>query len=244
MSVQTMSRRCCLLTVTLALGCSSSPENIGDGELDVDKAKLESYAASWDGYVEAYHFQSGTDRVHVTLDANGNGSFVVGDGALLAPPTDPNLGYPAALATDVLARGFLDQTSTLYDGIAYPVVGTRIESERIRLAFDPHSAFTEWCEMQTPALDPNTTPTYYGCAPNGWNQDQNGCTVFITAVGEPIDCGKLVICNSGCDCDASSCTSKPSHTLVELDAALDDGGHNLVGTLLANGQPWTLRLKR
>ena len=50
MSERTMgSRYWPLLTITLTLGCSSSPENLGDGEVNVDKAELGSYTATWDG---------------------------------------------------------------------------------------------------------------------------------------------------------------------------------------------------
>lgn len=246
MSERTMgSRYWSLLTITLALGCSSSPENLGDGELDVDKSQLGSYAATWDGYIEAYSFQSGTDRVHVTLDANGHGSFQVGDGPLLPPPTDPSVGYPQALrdATDVGGLG--DHTSGIYDGIAYPVENTRIESERLRFTFEPHSAFTEWCELQTSTLDPGATPAFYSCAPSGWGYKGASCTVSVPGnFEEPFDCGKLNICNFGCSCDATSCTSRTPYDALELDAALDDSGHNLVGTLLTAEGARTLRLKR
>jgi len=233
-----------LLTITLTLGCSSSAENLGDGEVHVDKSQLASYAATWDGYIEAYSFQSGTDRVHVTLDANGHGSFQVGDGPLLPPPTDPNVGYPQALrdaAEGVIAGDF---TFVLYDGLAYPVADTRIESERIRFNVDPHSAFTAWCELQTPTLA-EATPASYGCAATGGGYTGTNCTVSVPGnFEEPIDCGKLSICNNACSCDVTSCTSHPAYSVIELDAALDDSGHNLVGTLLTNAGARTLRLKR
>lgn len=246
MSERTMrSRYWPLLTITLALGCSSSPENIGDGELTVDKAQLGSYAATWDGYVEAYTFQSGTDRVHITLDANGHGSFQVGDGPLLPTPTDPSVGYPAALRETSNSYGPGQYADMLYDGLAYPVEDTRVESERIRLSFEPHSAFTGWCEAQTPMLDPGATPAFYSCAPTGWSYNGTTCTVSATGnFEEPYDCGKLSICSYACACDATSCTSRTPYDAIELDAALDDTGHNLVGTLLTAVGARTLRLKR
>jgi hypothetical protein len=248
MSEKIRGSRCWwLLLVTLALACSSSPQNIGDGELKVDKAELGSYAATWDGYVEAYAFSSGTDRIHLSLDATGNGSFRVGDGADLPPPTNPDVGYPAALASDPATLGVGDSTRHVFDGVAYPVANTHVDSERIRLTVDPHSAFVAWCAMQTPAIDPGTTPPFYGCAPSGWSLNGTGeCLVGSSDEDlEPIDCGKLVICNFGCVCDASSCSARPSYDPIELDAALDDSGHNLVGTLLLGDYGVrTLRLKR
>ena len=246
MSVRTMGLRYwSLLTTTLLLGCSSSPENLGDGELDVDKSQLGSYAATWDGYIEAYAFQSGTDRVRVTLDANGQGSFRVGDGPLLPPPADPSVGYPAALRDAANSQGVGAHVDSIFDGIAYPLDDTRIESERIRFSFEPHSAFTGWCELQTATLDPSVTPASYSCAPSAWSYNGATCTVSETGnFEEPFDCGKLSLCNFGCSCDATSCTSRKPYSAIELDAALDDTGHNLVGTLLTAEGARTLRLKR
>ena len=55
----------------VAFGCASDPDTIGDGDANVDKTQLASYAASWDGYVEAYTFHSGSDRVRLVLDQAG-----------------------------------------------------------------------------------------------------------------------------------------------------------------------------
>ena len=247
MSEKIRGPRCwSLLLVTFALACSSSPQNIGDGELNVDKAELGSYAATWDGYVEAYAFWSGTDRIHLSLDATGNGSFRVGDGADLPPPTNPDVGYPAAVASDAATLGIGDRTENVFDGVAYPVANSRVESERIRLTVDPHSAFVAWCAMQTPALDPGATPPLYSCVVDGVGLKPTGeCITIREGQEEPIDCGKVVICTYGCVCDALSCSAGPSYSPIELDAALDDGGHNLVGTLLLGDYGVrTLRLKR
>lgn len=247
MSEKIMGSRCwSLFTVTFALACSSSPQNIGDGELDLDKAQLGSYAATWDGYVEAYEFQSGTDRVHITLDASGNGSFRVGDGPDLAAPTNPDVGYPAAMAGAIATLGYRDHTESLYDGVAYPVANTRVESERIRLTLDPHSAFAAWCALQTPALSLGGQQDFYSCAPDGYSQEETGvCLMHRGGTDdEPIDCSYVVICTYGCVCDAQSCSARPSFSPIELDAALDDSGHNLVGTLVLPGGARTFRLKR
>ena len=99
-------------------GCAGEPAEIGDGPIQVDKSEFRSYAASWDGYVEAYAFESGSDRVRVVLDESGDGWLQVGEGELV-PPTNPDVGYPEAVqraGQDVVLY-------RLYDGLKYPVVG-------------------------------------------------------------------------------------------------------------------------
>ncbi len=237
------------ITWGMGLGCSSEPDNIGDGNVAVDKTKLSSYAASWDGYVEAYAFQSGSDHVRVVLDEAGNGSLRVGNGDLLQPATDPDVGYPVPLANgnDPLMNSY---TYELFDGIAYPLIGARIEQERIRFGVDPHAAFGDWCALQESQLTFNAFPEYYTCLPaSGWGTDASGtCTTEFSAGGPPVvvDCAFVAICASGCACDATSCgaaTSRPE-SLALVDAALDDDGESLEGTLLYNDGPRTVRLSR
>jgi hypothetical protein len=74
----------------LGTGCGSDDSvNMGDGEIGYDKSSLASYAATWEGYVEAYTFPSGSDKVRVVLDRDGNGHLEVGEGNMAPPATDP-----------------------------------------------------------------------------------------------------------------------------------------------------------
>jgi hypothetical protein len=233
------------VTVSLQLACSS--EAPADSAAPINKSLLVSYAARWDGYVEAFTFRSGTDRVRVALAAAGDGLLQAGDGDLLPPPTDPDVGYPPALLDDTLAAF----TLSLYDRVSYPIVGARVESERIRFEIDGMATYAQWCALQTPVQRYNVDG--YGCtaeASIGNANPDGSCTTHESAGGPavPIDCGKLILCNGGCRCDAASCTTEPG-PLYRIDAALDDTGDHLDGTIVVptwtdQGTPYRIRLTR
>jgi hypothetical protein len=234
------------------IGCASSDKaNIGDGELTVDKNALSSYAAEWTGYVEAHTFLSDNDQVRVTLDGQGNGWLQVGIGSTPPGPTDPAVGWPP-----VLAAMSIDDVNTyasyLFDGIRYPIRGARVELERIRLTVNSYDAYTAWCGLQTPMLHTDETPARYGCtAESGYEipTGTNACATGVDANGAPIvvDCAKAVLCmGTVCSCDQSACRSGAGQD-VQLDAALDDTGTTLVGTILMPDEAVgarTIRLKR
>ena len=90
----TKTRLLCLLPLALVpAACSDgNPVDLGHRE-----AQLSDYAATWDGYAEAYTFREGSsDRVRITLDATGVGTLEVGDAPLDPVPTDPEVGLPAS----------------------------------------------------------------------------------------------------------------------------------------------------
>ena len=78
-----------------------APAACSDGnpvDLGHREAQLADYAASWNGYAEAYTFPEGSsDRVRITLDATGVGTIEVGD-APLDPSTDRSRGRSAGHA--------------------------------------------------------------------------------------------------------------------------------------------------
>jgi hypothetical protein len=236
----------------LLQGCSGDTHDVGEG-LILDRSELGAYAASWDGYVEAFEFASGSDRVRVTLDASGNGTIRFGDAALVAPPTDPNVGYPP----EVVAKPFdsLPGVGMPYEGFVYTVQGASVEDERIRFQVNSRELYADWCELQTPlshtqlsqSYDANgmlissETITLYSCSGNGLSFDGMGCVDPDTA--NVIDCSKVMLCTSAvCACTAEGCTG--GGTLdVALDAALDEDGNALEGTLTVGGRA-TVRLER
>jgi hypothetical protein len=229
-----------------SLACSSGdPVNIGENAPVKTGEFLSDYAASWDGYVEAYDFDSGSDRVRMTLDESGEGYIEVGDMPLLPPPSDPDAGY---------GMGSYDKLS---EGFHYTVRNAMVESARIQLDAHPEELFKEWCELQTPVLwegfgDP--ADPLYMCLPNTPTMGGgNGCFIEDEN-GEnptPINCTKLGMCQDpsfGCDCTADGCTIlDPPAGLkfrTHLDAALDDDGESLVGTLVIGDSHMTIRLER
>lgn len=243
----------CLLAAGLVAGCAGNGGvNIGDGEVAVDKDALESYAGDWSGYVEAYTFPSGTDKIRVVLDEQGSGSLQIGEGDLAAPPTDPDVGYPPSLVALAPETALLIMSNlaveNLHEGIAYPIANATLASQRLRFQFDALSAYTDWCELQSAYPQP-TSPPSYGCIPGGGiNESAEGvCSVQMSAESDeqvPVDCVKAFECMFVCACDATSCTNM-SGTPMLVDAALSDDGQHLDGTiLLYNDESRTVRLER
>jgi hypothetical protein len=228
----------------------------GGGTVDIGGtpgSKLSDYAASWDGYAEAYAFDStGSDRVRLTLDENGQGSIRFGDADLIAPPTDPNLGYPPGY--DPAIVDFHPQSLTV--GFAYPVASSSVEANRIRLAADTHELFRAWCAIQPPVAN-DLSSTGYGCVDNtglAGNPSGSGC-LQIAADGteSPIDCAKYALCmwpTGVCSCTATACSVVPPTQGygIQLDGAIDMATTDLVGTLvlstLSDGPRVTVRLHR
>jgi hypothetical protein len=229
-----------LLVASLTLGACSSgdPVSIGDDHPGKSSYALEDYAASWDGYVEAYNFPSGSDRVRLTLDENGDGYLQLGDQPLAPPATDGNVVYGPPYNT----RERFGISLTHEEHFRYPVHGTRLSENRIELGFDLNEPFKAWCELQTPVL----WGQQYACAAN-WGLTSNDAGELVcysgTDAATPIDCGKATLCRPDrpCHCTAEGCGVVVTTSLTDLthrlDAALEDGGASLEGTILLDTVP-------
>ena len=237
------------LSSTWACSSESAPVDIGDSRTG---AKLEDYAAVWEGYVEAYDFADGSDKVKITLDASGNGTLEIGDTARWPVATNPDVGYPPGpgmsdrFENALVAGVFAQAVSKLFPGIIYPVSSATVEAARIRFSVNPWESERDWCALQTsyPVQKPSAP---YGCLPTA--------NISNPSVGEcfysqndgsgvtPVDCGKAAMCHSNavCTCDAQGCSilSDPMYraSYTKLDAALVDAGESLVGTLRLGPDP-------
>jgi hypothetical protein len=242
------TRMLVILLCGAPLACSGGGAvNIGNTTLG---SQLSDYAATWDGYAETARFApDGSDRVRLTIDANGNGTLEIGNEPILSPPTNPNVGYPPESIDN----------SGLFEGFLYPTHAPAISANRIQLGINSPDVYAAWCALQTPILvnaiplPDGGTAEFYGCLPN-WQTGPNnsadagpdagpGCALTPPDGGAmlPVDCNKISLCIGGgaCVCTASSCTgwSAPSDTAAnqyptELDAALDSTGTSLTGTLV------------
>jgi hypothetical protein len=223
----------------IPLGCSGGGA-VNIGNTNAVGSQLSDYAASWEGYAEAYTFMpDSSDRVRLTIGANGQGTVEVGDTALLPPPTDPNVGYPSPGEPQKDGYGL---NSGLAGGVLYPIYAARVQESRIQAGLKPNDYYGAWCALQTPyhvltgymsggivpddggyggAPDAGLVPTYgYSCVPgsgggsSGSGADQQ-CFAQNSSVDGgytdyPVDCGKFTLCTSGvCACTATSCTSSP-----------------------------------
>jgi hypothetical protein len=242
-----------LLPLALApAACSDgNPVDLGHRE-----AQLSDYAASWDGYAEAFTFREGSsDRVRITLDATGLGTLEVGDAPLDPVPTDPEVGLP----------GFPD---FFHDGFRYPIHAATVNAGRIRFEIYPRERYAAWCAIQTPFANTLFEMSFYACVsiPPGKIYDTaNGCHLYDMIPGPtpdtvqginpmPVDCARWTPCMNGtCTCTESSCAFVPVplyERKIQVDGALDDDGTGLVGTLLLDGYSFpndtrlTIRLER
>jgi hypothetical protein len=239
-----------------SLGCSGGGA-VNIGNTSVIGSRLSDYAATWDGYAQAYTFMpDGSDRVRLTVGADGQGTLRVGNAALLPAPTDPNVGYPGAGQPDLL----IGPNDGLSGGVIYPIYAAQVQEDRIQAGLKPNDYYGAWCALQTSYYildgyvnsgDAGYVQNFvYSCVPgaggvsSGDGADRQCFTQISSADAsssdQQVDCGKFTLCNRNvCACTASSCASGPvvpAGTLpsgypVELDAALDGTGKTLTGTL-------------
>jgi hypothetical protein len=236
-----------LVAMVGVLGCASGdPVSIGDNQPAKTGERLSDYAAGWDGYTEAYAFASGSDRVRLSLDENGQGYLEVGDAPLLEPPTDPDIAYPGS--ENGVARN--SSIGGIVEGFRYSVLGAAVNERRIRFGVWGHELYADWCELQTPVAS-HSGAADYNCVDESLSGgSRDGVCYQNTESGEvSIDCGKLRLCSSYvCICDAEQCTGTTpalgQMTGTQLDGALEQDGNELVGTLMIDGNRVNLRLTR
>jgi hypothetical protein len=234
-----------VLSAISTLACGGGGDvNIGDGDGEPTQslgASLVDYGGSWEGYVEGHTFPDGTDRVRLTLDAEGNGTLMLGNDTDPLPAPDPDAAPP----------GWGDATTiphSILVGYPFEIASATLESKRIKLATHEPEPYQEWCNLQTPVLD-ETNPSVpnYLCARNvGYISTDGDVTCRWVDTNESVPCAKLA-CYEMCSCTATLCSWRGRYA-PSLDAALDAGGEALVGTLVASlpstDDSVTVRLER
>jgi hypothetical protein len=221
-----------------ASGCSDESVSLGEGE---------RFAGRWDGYAEAYEFDSGSDRVRLTLDSRGQGTLEIGDREPLPPATDPDADYPPGVPQST------HYAPELLAGFRYPVRRARASAGTLQFAVEPADLYREWCSMQPPLLD-ETSPDgeeYYGCVLNRGHESRDGvCSLDGEPGGPrlPVSCGKIARCGSICGCREEGCRLYEPRDIdglpVAFEAGLEGGGQTLVGTLTVMGLPIVVRMRR
>jgi hypothetical protein len=212
-----------LALVLAACGGGDPKVDLGDDNSMSVAQGLAAYQGAWDGYAEAYKFESGSDRVRITLDATGQGTIELGDSPAISPFTDPSVGYPTSWPFDSETYQIYSH-SVPHEGFGYPVADAAVTSGRLSFIFWGTDLVKDWCEAHEPT--PGST-----CGASR-SYGQNG-TVCTDEAGEPIDCGLLKTCAHACTCDEDSCTSRRDEwERMELDGALTADGDELVGTLV------------
>ncbi len=251
-------------------GCSSQgPVTIGDQASSTQvKTGLAAFAANWDGYIEAYTFSDGSDRVRIAVAEDGTGTIRFGNADLLPTPTDPNVKFPPdfPMCSDCYLASLLPD---VWDGFQFTLNNVRVDTDRLRATGANQEIFGAWCKLQTSHhnITSGGYPEYTcsGCA----GQRSSDATLSDTcSVPSPcpnytlVDaavpfvpglCEREALCmGSGgtvlqevkqtCMCDANGCSIGTPDQNIILDAALADAQATLSGTLAltkASGSPTT-----
>ena len=176
-----------VLGAAAASGCSQGSAVIGDQATET-KTGLAAYAATWDGYIEAYTFLDGSDRVRVTVTEDGTGTIRFGDHDLWPPASDPNAVYPPDFE-DGAALSSCPPVAVAWDGFVYPLKNLRVEQERLRASAASEAIFGSWCSIQQPisvgsgayaCIDTNSWIAGYGPGCVGTDPDAgtSGCAAY------------------------------------------------------------------
>jgi hypothetical protein len=224
--------------LVFASGCGDESVSLGEGE---------RFAGSWEGYAEAYEFDSGSDRVRLTLDSRGQGTLEIGEREPLPPATDPDADYPPGVPQST------HYEPELLAGFRYPVRRARARAGRLQFAVEPADLYREWCSIQPPLLDETSSDgeTPYRCVLNRGYETLDGvCTLDGEPGGPrlPVSCGKLARCTSICGCREEGCRLDEPRDIdglpVEFEGGLESDGRSLVGTLTLMSSPIVVRMRR
>lgn len=231
-------------------GCSNTPVDIGEKDTQGEQTGTSALVGTWDGYVEAYTFEDGSDRVRLTVDSQGKGTIRFGNRELIPPPTDPKANYPAFTTNNYW---ILENPHRLWSGYEYALQNNLIDAERIRFDIGELQPFESYCALQTPVkVSSDVSSSDYACIGESIAWDgkcyvcppDSGCSYDLTPDME-VPCEQQNACAGVrfCTCYASRCTAAASQGLP-VDATLDDTHRNLTGTLIYDSQRLTIHLKR
>jgi hypothetical protein len=166
----------------------------------------------WSGVLENAQFSNGSNRLKMTLsvasDGTATGTMLLGDGALLQPPTDPNVGYPPGVMFPTAGPlGF-------FEGFPYTMLGGKRSGSTLTFRLGEYELWKQWCSMQKSYIEARYPDggALYSCTPNagpGFGGD-GSCTINVTnpttMQSVPVECGKAELCsNTPCVCSATAC---------------------------------------
>jgi len=202
----------------------------------------------WIGHLVNHQLPDGSDALTMTLDfAPGGqvtGSLLFGDGTLLQPPTDPNVGYPPGNTG----------AATLVEGFPYTILNGILNGSRFTFHVSEYEPWTQWCALQTSYLVASASdsgaPALYQCIPNQNTEfGPTGCNFYDPLDGalSPVDCGKLWFCGAPgggvCQCLATGCgVFSSASPLFSLDLVLAKTTAN--GTMSGDFGDYQVQLTR
>lgn len=224
-------------TKTNVTSTTGGSENGAGGAPDAETAA--DLEGEWVGTWGSEVFVTSPKTLHLVLDANHNGTLLVGDTAL-APPTDPSVGYPPEAEADAAVASMM--IVHLYDGVTYTLQNVSVAGNALHFEVDAIAAFEPWCALQTPVYWSVTSN--YRCLEN-WGggvdtstgEKQCYMTNPDTGARVDVDCLALYLCSvsmqTGCYCTASTCSAQnvsDQSFVVSFDLDLNESGTALTGT--------------
>jgi hypothetical protein len=233
-----------LLTCSVALALLAGFVACTGGSLDLGHSDASTPPPSdagggvgttrWTGYLENYKLPSGSDAIVLEI-TSGNAAVLTGTVVLgsrvLAPATDPNVGYPPGYTGIV--------QSFAGEGFTYHLRNGVRTDARLVFGLDEIELWGGWCALQTPY---EVGPDHYECLPNtGTEGLYDKCFLHFDDGGvSQIDCGKMTLCTltRPCHCTANGCTSgtnSGSVGLATLSFDLAIAGDAANGTVVGLG---------
>jgi hypothetical protein len=214
-----------VLPLVALLGCSAKALDLGgeyqDGGSGSDgggsgsgsDGRPSALSGVYSGYIESFMFPDGSDEVKMTLSFNADGTVTgtvfFGNGPALAPPTDPNVGYPPGV------QGGLGPATYSPTDFAYTILNGTYMAPRLQLQIETQEIFKAWCQLQTQIYEVCNCGSSgcgdFSCLPNSATMT-GGSSCAIEPCGQTqfmaVDCGKLSLCSPGgpCKCTAAGCT--------------------------------------
>jgi len=214
-------------------GCTSNDLPIGD-----DQSLEALLVAGWSGYVENFHFRSGSDVVRIDITSvQGStieGTMRVGNGPTLPPASNPDVGYPTNVLEAPTFFGGYD-FNLPFEGFEFAIHDAELTDHRLRFSIAPKELWKGWCELQ--ASSPGSGS--YECVRNGgaWEETSEGCF----AGGQPVDCGYLALCESGvCGCREPGCAA--ARDVPAFDLLVDQ--QRADGSIAFESTTYNVRLTR
>ncbi len=166
---------------------------------------------AWDGWIEAFTFRSGSDRVRVQIEPDGAGGF----GGFLLAGEGPHIEGIPRTPDDCafLCTGPIDESifGATIEGFRYSLRDVIHTDNRLRFEIDHNEIFAAWCEAQAPVAD-EVNAGRYACIPNtGGAYDWSTYECELHPDGEapiPVPCCRMTLCDFVCECTAEGCIAR------------------------------------
>jgi hypothetical protein len=181
----------------------------------------DGITGTWTGYVESYHFASGSDGLTLALvsDGKGNVAGTIAFGGGPPPPvaTNPDVAEPPASDT------YGTRPLPVVEALPFVLRNVTVSAARLQFGVTSRDAWKHFCEIQTKTY--LASDGSYSCLPGVSAVTGPTCTLNTVGTPTPVDCGKLELCSSDvCSCTATGCTeSSHSPIDVDFDVALSNG---------------------